>query len=51
MPAIKTVSEIKWNETSEKSNLVIFANHIFSAYILHKAKIQNYVIVFVIERK
>ena len=31
--------------TSEKSNLVILANHVFSAYILHKAKIQQYVIV------
>ena len=37
--------------TSEKSNLVIFPNHIFSTYILHKAKIQHYVIVLVIGRK
>ena len=37
--------------TCEKSNLVIFTNHIFSAYVLHKAKIQHYVIVFVIGRK
>ena len=27
--------------TNEKSNLVIFTNHIFSAYILHKAKINT----------
>ena len=26
---------------NEKSNLVIFTNHIFSAYILHKAKINT----------
>ena len=32
--------------TNEKSNLVIFTNHIFFSYILHKAKIQHYVIVF-----
>ena len=37
--------------TSEKSNLVIFTNHLFSAYILYKAKIQHYVIDFVIGRK
>ena len=37
--------------TCEKPNLVIFTNHIFSAYVLHKAKIQHYVIVFVIGRK
>ena len=27
--------------TSKISNAVIFTNHIFSAYILHKAKIQH----------
>ena len=37
--------------TSKISNSVIFTNHIFSACILHKAKIQHYVIVFVIRRK
>ena len=37
--------------TCEKPNLVIFTNHIFSAYVLHKAKIQHYVIVFVTGRK
>ena len=37
--------------TSEKSNLVMFKNHTFSASILHKVKIQHYVTVFVIGRK
>ena len=37
--------------TSKISNVVIFTNHIFSAYILHKAKIQHCFIVFVIRRK
>ena len=29
--------------TSEISNVVIFTNHLLSAYILHQAKIQHYV--------
>ena len=37
--------------TSKISNVVVFTNHIFSAYILHKAKIQHYFIVFVIRRE
>ena len=37
--------------TSKLSDVVIFTNHIFSAYILHKAKIQHYFIAFVIRRK
>ena len=37
--------------TSKISNVVIFANYIFSAYILHKAKIEQYFIIFVITRK
>ena len=32
--------------TNEQSNLVIFTNQIFFSYILHKDKIQHYVIVF-----
>ena len=37
--------------TSNMSNVVIFTNHIFSAYILHKAKIQHYFVVLDIIRK
>ena len=37
--------------TSEISSVVIFTNHLFSAYILHKAKIQHYVKFFVTGRK
>ena len=37
--------------TSKISNAVTFTNHIFSPYILHKAKIQHYTIVFLISRK
>ena len=37
--------------TSEISNVAIFTNHIFYAHMLHKAKIQHYIIVFVIGRK
>ena len=37
--------------TSKISNVVIFTNHVLSAYILHKAKIQHYFVVFVITRK
>ena len=34
--------------TNKISNVIIFANHIFSAYILHKAKIQYYFIVLLL---
>ena len=37
--------------TKNVSNVIIFTNHICSAYILHKAKIQHYFIVFVIRRE
>ena len=37
--------------TSKISNVVIFAHYIFSAYILHKAKIEQYFIILVITRK
>ena len=37
--------------TSEMSDVVIFTNHAFFAYILYKAKIQHNFIVFVIWRK
>ena len=37
--------------TSELSDVVIFTNHTFFAYILYKAKIQHNFIVFVIWRK
>ena len=36
---------------SKISNIVIFTNHIFSTYIVHKAKIQHYFVVFIIRRK
>ena len=36
---------------SKVSNVAIFTDHIFSGYILHKAKTQHYFIVFVIRRK
>ena len=37
--------------TSEMSDVVIFTNHTFFAYILYKAKTQHNFIVFVIWRK
>ena len=37
--------------TTKISNVVIFTNHIFSVYIVHKCKIQLCFIVFVIKRK
>ena len=37
--------------TSRISSVVIFTNHLFSAHILHKAKIKHYVKVFVTENK